>query len=290
MRTLARGARGVTLVIVLWIVAALTILVTGLVQAQRSELRLAGAARTQLLASAAGQAAVQLVAQQLAAATAPDPRLRRIVAEHGGRGIEVEVMPLNGLIDLNTAPGPLLEELFLRVGALDETAARNLTAALLARRQPAPPGGRDGRLEAPEELLALPGVDHDVFARIAPLVTTDAAGSGRVNALAAPAEVLVVLAGGNVELARRVADERDAGAVAADTTRLEAAYIDATVSSRYRLTAHVPEPDGSSMAVRVDIDLRPPAGPAQPPWRILRTRSQRLVGAVQGLTASHGVG
>ncbi len=86
MRPLARGARGVTLVIVLWIVAALTILVTGLVQAQRSELRLAGAARTQLLASAAGQAAVQLVAQQLAATTAPDPRLRRVVADHGGPG------------------------------------------------------------------------------------------------------------------------------------------------------------------------------------------------------------
>jgi len=87
-----------------------------------------------------------------------------------------------------------------------------------------------------------------------------------------------------------VADERDAGAVAADTTRLEAAYIDATVSSRYRLTAHVPEPDGSRTAVRLDIDLRPPAGPAQPPWRILRARSQRLAGAALGLTASHVVG
>jgi general secretion pathway protein K len=290
MRPLRRGARGVTLVIVLWIVAALTILVTGLVQAQRSELRLAAAARAQLLSTAAGQAAMQIVAQQLAAATAPDARLRRALVEHAGRGIEVEVMPLNGLVDLNTAPGPLLEDLFLRAGGLDEGAARSLVAALLARRQPGPPGGRDGRFEAPEELLSLPGVDPDLFARLAPLVTTDAAGSGRVNALAAPAEVLVVLARGNVDLARRVADERDAGAVGADTTRLEATYTDATVSSRYRLTAHVPEPDGSRTAVRFDIDLRPPAAPGQPPWRVLRTRSQRLVGAVQGLTVSHGVG
>lgn len=291
MKAVARPARGMTLVIVLWIVAALSILVLGLVQSQRSELRLAGAARTQLLASAAGQGAIQIVVQQLLGGGKPVDRLTRVAVRYADRDIEVEVMPLTGLVDLNAAPEPLLAELFARAGGLDEGAARSLAAALVEYRQRRAVDGREGRLDAPEELLALPGARHDLFARIAPLVTTDSAGSGRVNALAAPADLLVVLARGNAELARRLADERDAGGVAIDTTRLEGAYIDATVSSRYRFTAHVPEPDGSRLAVLRDIDLRPAAEPGQAPWRILRSRSRRLVAAEgEALNAAAHVG
>ena len=275
MRTHQRSTRGVTLVIVLWMVAALTILVAGLVQSQRSELRLAGAARAQLLAGAAGQAAIQIAVQQLVGSAPPPDRLRRLAFSHGGRDVEVAVMPLSGLIDLNTAPQSLLTDLFRHAGGLAEGDARALAAALFERRQRPPEGGRPPRLELIEELLALPGVDHDLFARIAPLVTTDSAGNGKVNAMAAPVEVLLVLARGNADLARGIASERDAGSPAIDTTRLEVAHIDATVSSRYRFTARMPEPDGSQVAVVRDIDTRA-AVPGGPPWRTLRVAIRRV--------------
>ncbi|ODU10758.1 MAG: hypothetical protein ABS84_01940 [Rubrivivax sp. SCN 71-131] len=280
-----RAHRGVALIIVLWIVGALSVLVLGLVHAQRSELRLASAARELTRESAIGRAAIQLAAQlQRAQRAQPSPpvRLQRIAVSYGGRDVVVEVMPLTGLVDLNEAPLPLLAALFAQAGSLDEPAARALAAATLARREQRLPDGSDNRLQAVEELLSLPGVDYPLLARIAPLVTIDSAGSGRVNALAAPYEVLLVLARGRADIARRVADDRDAGHAGVDTTRLEAEYIDATVSSRYRFTAHVPADDGSRVLVQRDIDLRP-AAPAdravpleQAPWQTLRSRQWRV--------------
>lgn len=279
----ARGARGVTLIIVLWTVAALSVLVLGLVHAQRSELRLASAARALVFETALGQAAIQrLIQAQRSGADAPS-RLQRLSVSHGGREIEVERMPLTGLIDLNAAGQALLVALLREAGSLDEGAASALAAGLLALREQRLPDGSNRRLQAVEELLALPGVDYGLLARIAPLVTIDSAGSGRVNALAAPYEVLLVLARGRADIARRVADERDAGSPGVDTTRLEAEFIDATVSSRFRYTAYVPGADGVRVAVQRDVDLQPAPeeaseGRERAPWRILRARQWRLAG------------
>lgn len=264
-----------TLVLVLWVVAALTVLVAGLVRAQHGELRLASAARSQLNASASGRAAIQLIAQELAASAQPVTRLLRQRVQFLGLDVDLEIMPLVGLIDLNLAPESLLVALFQWGGGQPEAQARTLAAAVLQhRQQAAPAGGRAQRFDATEELLALSGVDHDLFARIAPLMTTDSAGGGRVNALAAPLEVLVVLANGDAALAERIAGDRDAGSVLIDTTRFEGAYIDATVSSRYRITAHVSAPDGLRWAVAQDIDLHP-GDPGGAPWQVLRTVNRR---------------
>ncbi|MCA0242445.1 MAG: general secretion pathway protein GspK [Proteobacteria bacterium] len=268
-----RSTRGVTLVIVLWMVAALTILVTGLVATQRSELRLAGVARAQVLAAASGQAAVQLALQQLAGVAPPPDRVSRRSVAVDGQAIDVLLMPLSGLVDLNSAPPALLADVFRLAGGLDEAAARGLAAAVQERRLRPPMGEQPARFELIEELLSLPGVDADLFAKIAPLLTTDSAGSGKVNPLAAPPEVLFVLARGDAVLAQRIADQREAGAI--DTTRLEGNYIDATVSSRYRITALVPEPGGAPWAVQRDVDLRM-AVPGGPPWRTLRASVRRL--------------
>lgn len=290
----ARGARGVTLIIVLWTVAALSVLVLGLVHAQRSELRLAGAARALVFETALGQAAIQrLIQAQRSGADAPS-RLQRLSVSHGGREIEVERMPLTGLIDLNAAGQALLVALLREAGNLDERAANALAAGLLALREQRLPDGSNRRLQAVEELLALPGVDYGLLARIAPLVTIDSAGSGRVNALAAPYEVLLVLARGRADVARRVADERDAGSPGVDTTRLEAEFIDATVSSRFRYTAHVPGADGVRVAVQRDVDLQPAPeeaseGRERAPWRILRARQWRLA-APEALNAGDASG
>lgn len=272
----AAAASGVALIAVLWIVAALSVLVTGVVVAQRSELRLAGVARAGIVGDAAGQAAIHLVLQRMSGGAARVDRLTRATVDYDGREIVVEIMPLTGLVDLNLAPAPLLAAWLAFAGDIDEARARAVADALVARRQ----RGADALLDAPEELLTLPGVDYDLFARLAPFVTTDSRGGGRIHPLAAPHEVLVFLAGGNAAVARRIADDRDAGLAAIDTTRLEGAFIDATVSSRYRFTAHVPMADGARVLVVRDVDVTAaPAGAA--PWQTLRA-STRWVGAGQG--------
>ena len=266
--------RGVALVAVLWVVAALSILVTGLVQTQRQEIRNAASARMRLQAEAVGQGAIALAVQRLMAQSQRPDRLSRTRTPYDGWDVLVEVQPLSGLVDINLAPEPLLAALFSVNGNIDSGAAQRLAAAVVALRE-AKPSEPPPRFKAPEELLNVEGVGYDLYARLAHLVTTDSGGSGRINPLAASQEVLLLLAGGDQGLANQVAANRDADVAGMDTTRLQTAFTDNSASGRLRFRAEVPFPDGSRVAVVRDIDLSPVAeGTA--PWRTLRAHAPVL--------------
>ena len=266
--------RGVALVAVLWVVAALSILVTGLVQTQRQEIRNAASARMRLQAEAVGQGAIALAVQRLMAQSQRPDRLSRTRTPYDGWDVLVEVQPLSGLVDINLAPEPLLAALFSVNGNIDTGAAQRLAAAVVALRE-AKPSEPPPRFKAPEELLNVEGVSYDLYARLAHLVTTDSGGSGRINPLAASQEVLLLLAGGDQVLANQVAANRDADVAGMDTTRLQTAFTDNSASGRLRFRAEVPFPDGSRVAVVRDIDLSPVAeGTA--PWRTLRAHAPVL--------------
>lgn len=263
-----RMQRGVALVAVLWVVAALSILVTGLVQTQREEIRAASSAHIRQQADAIGQGAIELVVQGMVMQPAAHARLARTRVSYDGVDMVVEAQPLAGLVDLNLAPAPLLAALFTVNGGVDKGTADRLAASLVAMREvrPAAPAPR---FQAPEELLGVEGVDYDLYARLAHLVTTDSRGTGRINPLAAPLEVLLLLARGDQALASRIAADRDADAPGMDTTRLEAAFTDTSVSSRFRFRAFVPFPDGAQVTVVRDIDISP-VTEGTVPWRTMR--------------------
>ena len=264
---------GVVLVAVLWIVAALSILVTGMVQAQRDEIRLVSSARQTVQGSALGSAAVQLVLQKIASRPEPLTRLSRIEVVFGGLTIPVEVVPLNGLIDLNRAPEPLLVALFTVAGRMAPDPAAALAKSLVAARTPGPLTQRGPRFEAIEDLLQLPGVDFGLYARLSPLVTTDALGGGRVNATAAPQGVLLVISGGDAALAARIAADRDSGAVGVDTTDLSPQLIDTVATKRFRLVAQVPLPDGRSLLSSRWVETGR-AAPDGVVWRIFQAEDR----------------
>ncbi len=262
---------GVALVAVLWVVAALSILVTGLVQTQREEIRTASSARVRLQADAVGQGAIHLVVQMLVAESQRRERLTRIKTVYDGVEVDVEIQPFSGLVDLNLAPAPLLAALFAVNGGVEAGAAARLADSLVAMRE-ARPAGPPPRFQAPEELLTVEGIDYDLYARLAHLVTTDSRGSGRINPLAAPQGVLLLLAGGDQALATRFAADRDADVPGMDTTRLQAAFTDKSISSRLRFRAFVAQPDGSQVIVVRDIDISP-AAEGTSPWRTMRAHA-----------------
>jgi general secretion pathway protein K len=265
--------KGVALVAVLWIVAALSILVTGMVQAQRDEIRLVSSARQAAQGSAMGNAAIQLVLQQMAGRAEPVTRLSRIEVGFAGLTFPVEVMPLNGLIDLNRAPEPLLAALFTVAGRMAPDPAAALAKALVAARIPGPLTQGGPRFEAIEDLLQLPGVDFGLYARLSPLVTTDALGGGRVNAMAAPEGVLVVLSEGDVARAARIAASRDGGGPGVDTTDLPQQFIDTVATTRFRLVAQVPLPDGRKLLSSRMVETGK-ASPDGVPWRIFQAEDR----------------
>lgn len=265
---------GVALVAVLWVVAALSILVTGVVQTQREEIRNASSARMRLQAEAVGQGAIHLAVQRMTAQSQRPDRLSRTKTPYDGLDVLVEAQPFSGLVDINVAPEPLLAALFTINGGIDAATSQRLAASVVALRE-ARPSEPPPRFKAPEELLNVEGIGYDLYARLAHLVTTDSGGSGRINPLAASQEVLLLLAGGDQALANQVAANRDADVAGMDTTRLQTAFTDNSGSGRMRFRAVVPFPDGSSVVVVRDIDISP-AAEGTAPWRTLRTHAPVL--------------
>lgn len=263
---------GVALVAVLWIVAALSILVTGMVQSQRDEIRLVSAARQTAQGSALGNAAIQLVLQDMAGRNETMARLSTIDVAYAGLTIPVEVMPLNGLIDINRAPEPLLTALFVVAGRLAPANAAALARTVVASRT-GPLTQRGSRFEAIEDLLQLPGVEFALYARLSRLITTDARGSGRVNAMAAPDGVLLVLSEGDAGRAARVAARRAAGEIGVDTTDLSTQFIETAATTRFRLVAQVPLPDGRRLLSSRLAEVGRPA-PDGVPWRIFHAEDR----------------
>lgn len=265
--------RGVALVAVLWIVAALSILVTGMVQAQRDEVRLVSSARQTVQGAATGSAAVQLVLQEMAARGQPVNRLTRVQVAFAGLTIPVEIIPLNGLIDINRAPQGLLAALFTVAGGLDGGRADALARAVVAARAPGPATQRGPRFEAVEELLQVPGVDYSLYARLSPLITTDTMGGGRVNAMAAPEGVLLVLSEGDAGRAARIAAGRDGNEAGVDTTGLMAQFVDSVATTRFRLVAQVPLADGRRLLSSRMVETARVA-PDGVPWRIFHAEDR----------------
>ncbi len=252
-----RQGRGIVLVAVLWIVAALSIFVAGFSRSAREEARIATSQREAVQGQALGNAAIQLVLQSINARRTPPSALERTVVNYQGTAIEVEVMPLSGLIDLNAAPVPVLANLYRLIGGLPEGAAQALAQATNEVRSHKD-GSAVAGFEAPEELLQLPGFTYEAYARLAPFVTADLRGSGRVNPLAAPVEVLAVLAGGDSAAAARIAAARQAAGQnpgTVDTTALDPSAIATTAARRARLNARVPLASGAWQVISMSVEF-----------------------------------
>ena len=264
------GMRGMVLIAVLWLVAALSILVSGMASSVRGEARLLSQARQRAVAGGVGDAAIHLVLQQMVVRPEPLSRMVFVDTVYHGTPVRVQVMPLNGLIDLNTAELPLLAQLFAVAGGLPRQAADALAQAAVETRQLRTPQGDTQNFEAPEDLLRVPGVDYMLYAKVAPLVVAGERGSGRVNPLAAPVSVLSVLAGGDVGTATRIASSRDAGQVGVDTTGLGAGFLDNGGAQAIRLDAQVPLADGGWLHVSRSVSLNRSVRDGMP-WRTFKT-------------------
>jgi len=243
-------AGGMVLVAVLWIVAAVAVLVVGMVHSVRQEMRVLSSTRALAVASGVGHAAIHLALRDLVQQGTPPARLLALEVHYGQVAVPVRIMPLNGLIDLNAAGLPLLASLYEVAGGRTRSEADALARQTVAARTPSVEG-RAGRFDALEDLLRVPGLDFDLYDRLARLMTVDldADEGGGVSPMAAPVEVLEVLAGGRAGIASRIATARDAGDENIDTTELQAGFLAAGTVQRYGIEARVALPDGAWLHV-----------------------------------------
>lgn len=286
MQSIGQPSRspGFALVAVLWMLAALSLLVMGMIAASRTEIRSHQAWRDALEATYIGDAAIILAIQAELADTADSNRLRRHVVEFEGRRVLVRFVPATGLIDLNTAPAALLAALFRQVGGLMPEEAASLAEQVAAWRNQGDPedlsvGSRRKRqFEVIEDLLQVPGFPFELFDNIQHFVTTFSRSAG-IEPLSAPLPVLEVLAETAPGAARDIARRRDAADPIIDMTALDTNFI-VTASTRiHRLDADVVVPGGRTLrrSAWVTIGGQPAD---QLPWRVLDQRPVfALVGA-----------
>lgn len=266
----ARRSQGLALLAVLWIVAALSIIAVGMTRTLRLESRSLVLAKQGVQAQALGEAAIQLALQALVANNSPITRSTHIEVKYRDVPMQVQILPLNGLIDINTAGLPLLQKMFMVAGGVPPEAAQTLAQAVVHARDYRDGSGRARRFEAEEDLLRVPGIDYDLYARLAGLLTADLRGTGRVNPLAAPLGVLSVLAGGDLVAAQRIATSRDAGQPGVDTSALDSNLLETSNIRRLRVTARVPLAEGAHALIAHSIDLQARSTDGAP-WLTFRT-------------------
>ena len=277
-----RGARrqGMALVVVLWIVAAISVLVTGLVWTTRAQIGAVNAGRDAVVGQALGDAAIALTLQELLGTEPRPTSVQTETVTYAGQTMQVEIAPLDGLVSLNGADAPLLAAILQGGGGLSSAAAQELAQQLVLWRSEVPQtqtlgaaGGQPRMFEAPEDLLLVPGVDYDLYARLAPLVSADLR-SGRVNPQAAPPQVLAALAPGDPgRIAQFVAART--GGVPADSSFLDPSLAGVGVFSGrfYRLRVSVPLDAGRILVLTRDVALTTTSFSLLP-WRLLRQSRQ----------------
>lgn len=205
-----RRARGVALLLVLWLIALLTALVGAFALTARTE-GLQGRVLSRGLV--AGEAARAGIEYAITRATDPDPQRlwlpdgRAYPWSFGEAEIEVRLVDENGKIDLNQADPPLLEALFQALGVDQERAAR-LASAILDWRDPdsltqangggedddyaaaeRPYGAKDASFESVAELEQVLGMTPELYALAAPHLTVYS-GRTRPDPAFATSEVL----------------------------------------------------------------------------------------------------
>lgn len=288
---------GTALVAVMWMVAALSLLVGAMLGVSRAELRVAQTYTSATAAAALGDAAIQLAVLEWKTVPPVPPRLVNREYRFDDHAITVRIVPGNGYIDVNGAPESLLADLFRFGAGLDDIAAETLAQRIVDWRDAddaALPRGaeiadyfaagvvqrpRNGRFATVEDLLQVLGIDLDLFDRIRPFITVSSGGEGRgVDPMAAPAEVLVVLAGGDASRVAGFVAARDAGDPTVDATMFNPAHLAyGGGTASLHIEAAVPVGDGR-LAIRGRWIVLA-AGQDGTPWQTIVTEPVRFVPA-----------
>ena len=267
---------GVALVAVLWICLALSVMVVGVSNMLRSEIRIARDSQDAVLKSAIADAGIRMALIEMnQQRTQRLSRIQSRMYEFEGHTISIDVVPLNGWINLNEASSGLIADALILGGGLSPDLARSIADWVVQQRQlPAIDGG-PRKMHSVEDLARAPGMHHEAFLAIQPLFTVDLQTGGAINPAAAPFEVLKVLSSGQDALAQQVLASRQADGALVDFTRLQVGHSQVSDSSAIQIEARVAASDTTSVVRVWRVSMTGEAYGL--PWRVLSIDPPKLV-------------
>lgn len=295
---------GVALAILVWFLAAISLLVAGIVLQARVDVKLAQLHATQARVGAAADGAIQLALIDLLH--------RELEGEFAGRAahtqaftvgkfdVAVSFTPLAGLIDLNKAPEELLFALFSTIEDLDENVAEEIALNVVEWRtatsglqgtaagedagsnsdvadEAGEAGPYNDSFEAIEDLLLVPGIDRTIFEAVRDAVYVSDAGQPGVDWISAPVSVLRALGDVDEEFAIEVVKSRIDAPVdeLLAPLELDMDFQQSAALSSFRVDALV-KFDDTLFLRRRWVD-RASAGADGLPWRFFRTEAVTVV-------------
>lgn len=299
------GEDGVALAILVWFLAAMSLLVAGIVMQSRVDIKLTQLHIARARAEAAADGAIQLalahMMQPVETGTPPGQVLQGLLYSLGGVNVRVDITPLSGLVNLNQAPEELLALLFSTVEGVDENAARELAFNVVEWRTPGmhadagaqpiegvggegsrydptdPEAPRNRRFEANEDLLLVAGVDRRIFEAVQDAIYVSQEEQSGVDWATAPVGVLRGLLGGDEQSAQAVAASRlgEAQEMLAAPSDMDMSFQESRIRSSYRIDALVAL-DGSVFNRRRWVSSGK-SGSDGLPWRFFRTEALRVM-------------
>ncbi len=275
---------GVALAILVWFLAAMSLLVAGIVMQARMDTRLSGLHLATAQAEAAGDGAIQLALAAQPEVEFPVRSANYSFHRLGKLEVAVVLTPLSGLVDLNMAPEDLLAVLFSSAAGLSESAAYELASSVVEWRASAIEGvseGAGGRFEVLEDLMMVEGVDRNVFEAVQGSICVSQTGRSGVDWVSAPVSVLRALGGMDEASAIALVLSRLGGGteIPEPPAALDLRYQQATMSSAYRADAMVML-DNAVYLRRRWVD-RERVGADGLPWQFTRTEPVRVVPAAE---------
>ena len=204
--------RGAALILVLWMVVGLSLVVLAGAQSARLYTQRVGLEFERIRVDAAMEGATELVLSKLMADRELARRYSRLQLQLGQTEVWVEVVPSDGLMDVNVAPPAMMEALFARVGGVTPGEATVLASRVRDFIDPDDePGGvggaeiaqyraagspnkpRNGGLDDLTELRGVLGMTPELYAIISPFLGVN--GQQRIVLDAAPPALIDVISG-----------------------------------------------------------------------------------------------
>ncbi|MFT6288957.1 MAG: type II secretory pathway component PulK [Alcanivorax sp.] len=255
--------RGVALVIVVWFIAGMALLVSGIVAQARVDNQLAQLHVARAKAVAAGDGAIQLAMLERAeAGQSGEPSGKAVSSKHrvGDIQVEVSLQDTAGLLDLNVATHKQLTALLSMTKGAGGSEAKRLADSVVEWRQGLRPGGArptgKSRFYSPEDLLQVPGFDRSALDGIRDYVVAGKLAGGALDMSVAPEQLRNAL-----------------GSSAGNSSQVDSPQVGAA-SGTYRVDAIVLYGDQRWLRRRW-ISARSSTY-SRLPWRTLRTEAPRI--------------
>lgn len=158
--------RGVALALVVWFIAAMALLVAGIVSLGRTDTRLAQIHLARAQSTAAGDGAINLLLADVLEGQF-DPLERPMMQARydvGEATVSVLAVPTAAFVDFNQASAATVSRLLGLLGARERVDARRLTDAIVQWRDASPAlGTGSGRFRTLEDVVRVEGMDRTLW-------------------------------------------------------------------------------------------------------------------------------